>query len=131
LDWHHEARDSKEEGGPQGRRQSGRTPGRTGPGAAAADYDLVLFISGASDRSRVALANIKAIANQHLNGRYRLSVVDLYQQPERAREHEIIAVPMLVKRLPQPLRRLIGDLSDEDRVMVGLDIVAKPRNGRG
>jgi circadian clock protein KaiB len=98
---------------------------------AAVDYDLVLFISGASDRSRVALANIKAIANQHLNGRYRLSVVDLYQQPERAREHEIIAVPTLVKRLPQPLRRLIGDLSDEDRVMVGLDIVPKSRTGRG
>ena len=68
---------------------------------AAVDYDLVLFISGASDRSRLALANIKAIANEHLNGRYRLSVVDLYQQPERAREHEIIAVPTLVKRLPQ------------------------------
>jgi circadian clock protein KaiB len=98
---------------------------------AAVDYDLVLFISGASDRSRVALANIKAIANQHLNGRYRLSVVDLYQQPERAREHEIIAVPTLVKRLPQPLRRMIGDLSDEDRVMIGLDIVPKSRNGRG
>jgi circadian clock protein KaiB len=98
---------------------------------AAVDYDLVLFISGASDRSRVALANVKAIANQHLNGRYRLSVVDLYQQPERAREHEIIAVPTLVKRLPQPLRRLIGDLSDEDRVMVGLDIVPKSRTGPG
>jgi circadian clock protein KaiB len=99
--------------------------------AAVVDYDLVLFISGASDRSRVALANVKAIVNEHLNGRYRLSVVDLYQQPERAREHEIIAVPTLVKRLPQPLRRLIGDLSDEDRVMVGLDIVPKSRNGRG
>ena len=98
---------------------------------AAVDYDLVLFISGASERSRLALANIKAIANEHLNGRYRLSVVDLYQQPERAREHEIIAVPTLVKRLPAPLRRLIGDLSDEDRVMVGLDIVPKSRNGRG
>jgi circadian clock protein KaiB len=98
---------------------------------AAVDYDLVLFISGASDRSRLALANVKAIANQHLNGRYRLSVVDLYQQPERAREHEIIAVPTLVKRLPQPLRRLIGDLSDEDRVMVGLDIVPKSRTGQG
>jgi len=98
---------------------------------AAVDYDLVLFISGASDRSRLALANIKAIANEHLNGRYRLSVVDLYQQPERAREHEIIAVPTLVKRLPQPLRRLIGDLADEDRVMVGLDIVPKLRAGRG
>lgn len=98
---------------------------------AAVDYDLVLFISGASERSRLALANIKAIANEHLNGRYRLSVVDLYQQPERAREHEIIAVPTLVKRLPAPLRRMIGDLSDEDRVMVGLDIMPKPRNGRG
>jgi circadian clock protein KaiB len=99
--------------------------------AAAVDYDLVLFISGASDRSRVALANIKAIVNEHLDGRYRLSVVDLYQQPQRAREHEIIAVPTLVKRLPQPLRRMIGDLSDEDRVMIGLDIVPKPRHGRG
>lgn len=99
--------------------------------SAAVDYDLVLFISGASERSRLALANIKAIVNEHLNGRYRLSVVDLYQQPERAREHEIIAVPTLVKRLPQPLRRMIGDLSDEDRVMVGLDIVPKPRSGRG
>ena len=99
--------------------------------AAAVDYDLVLFISGASDRSRLALANIKAIASQHLDGRYRLSVVDLYQQPQRAREHEIIAVPTLVKRLPQPLRRLIGDLSDEDRVMIGLDIVPKSRTGRG
>lgn len=98
---------------------------------AVVDYDLVLFISGASDRSRLALANIKAIVNEHLNGRYRLSVVDLYQQPERAREHEIIAVPTLVKRLPQPLRRLIGDLSDEDRVMIGLDIVPKTRTGRG
>jgi circadian clock protein KaiB len=99
--------------------------------AAAADYDLVLFISGASERSRLALANIKAIVNEHLNGRYRLSVVDLYQQPQRAREHEIIAVPTLVKRLPQPLRRMIGDLSDEDKVMIGLDLVPKSRNARG
>ena len=99
--------------------------------AAAADYDLVLFISGASERSRLALANIKAIVNEHLNGRYRLSVVDLYQQPQRAREHEIIAVPTLVKRLPQPLRRMIGDLSDEDKVMIGLVLVPKSRTGPG
>jgi circadian clock protein KaiB len=94
------------------------------------EYDLVLFIGGATDRSRVALANVKAIAAEHLAGRYRLSVVDLYQQPERAREHEIIAVPTLVKRLPEPLRRLIGDLSDEERVMIGLDIVPKSRSSR-
>jgi circadian clock protein KaiB len=111
-----------------GRKASGRSSRKR---AAPLDYDLVLFISGASDRSRVALANIKAIANEHLKGRYRLAVVDLYQQPERAREHEIIAVPTLVKRLPSPLRRLIGDLSDEDRVMIGLDIVPKSRSGRG
>jgi circadian clock protein KaiB len=107
------------------RRKAAASRPRRGP---AIEYDLVLFISGASDRSRIALANVKAIANQHLNGRYRLSVVDLYQQPERAREHQIIAVPTLVKRLPAPLRRLIGDLSDEDRVMVGLDIVPKSRS---
>ena len=104
---------------------------RRRPDAAVADYDLVLFISGASDRSRLALANIKTIVNEHLDGRYRLSVVDLYQQPERARGRvEIISVPTLVKRLPQPLRRLIGDLSDEDRVMIGLDLVPKSRIGR-
>ena len=119
-------------------KQAGRTAGRKAASprprrirvTAPVDYDLVLFISGASDRSRLALANIKAIVNEHLDGRYRLSVVDLYQQPERAREHEIIAVPTLVKRLPQPLRRLIGDLSDEDRVMIGLDIAPKSRNGQ-
>lgn len=115
---------------PAGRKAASPRP-RQRRAAAAVDYDLVLFISGASDRSRVALANIKAIVNEHLDGRYRLSVVDLYQQPQRAREHEIIAVPTLVKRLPQPLRRMIGDLSDEDRVMIGLDIVPKPRHGRG
>ena len=111
---------------PVGRKAAASRPRRI----ASLEYDLVLFISGASDRSRLALANIKAIVNEHLNGRYRLSVVDLYQQPERAREHEIIAVPTLVKRLPEPLRRLIGDLSDEERVMVGLDIVPKSRNSR-
>jgi len=111
------------------RKKASPRPRRT-RAAAAADYDLVLFISGASERSRLALANIKTIVNEHLDGRYRLSVVDLYQQPQRAREHEIIAVPTLVKRLPQPLRRMIGDLSDEDKVMIGLDLVPKSRNAR-
>jgi circadian clock protein KaiB len=114
---------------PAARKAAGLNPRRSRT-VDAEEYDLVLFISGASERSRLALANVRAIANEHLKGRYRLSVVDLYQQPERAREHEIIAVPTLVKRLPAPLRRLIGDLSDEDRVMIGLDIVAKSRNGR-
>ena len=92
-------------------------------------YELVLDISGATANSRLALANVKAVGDTHLKGRYRLSVVDLYQQPERAREQGIIAVPMLVKSLPAPLRRMIGDLSNEERVLIGLDLIAKPVRG--
>ena len=89
-------------------------------------YELQLYISGATERSSTALANVKAIAEKRLHGRYRLSVVDLYQQPEKAREREVTAVPMLVKMLPLPLRRVVGDLSNEDRVLIGLDLVPKP-----
>jgi len=100
---------------------------RTGQPAVPADgYELVLYISGASKHSRVALGNIKAIGEKYLTGHYRLEVVDLYQQPERAREQGIVAVPMLVKTLPLPLRRMIGDLSDEEHVLIGLDLVPRP-----
>jgi len=97
-------------------------------GSAASDqkYDLVLFIAGATERSRSALANVKGFGERALKGRYRLSVVDLYQQPGAARGQDIVAVPTLVKRLPLPLRRVVGDLSDEDRVLVGLDLVPNP-----
>lgn len=105
----------------------GKRSARAGKPAAPADgYELVLYISGATEHSRLALGNIKAIGEKHLKGRYRLEVVDLYQQPDRAREQEIVAVPMLVKKLPLPLRRMIGDLSNEEHVLIGLDLVPRP-----
>jgi len=73
----------------------------------------------------LALANIKAIAERHLQGRYRLAVVDLFQQPERAHADQIIVVPTLVKQLPLPLRRMVGGLTSEERVLIGLDLVPK------
>jgi circadian clock protein KaiB len=73
-------------------------------------------------RSSLAIANIKEICEEHLKGRYALEVIDIYQQPVLAKGDQIIAVPTLIRRLPMPLRRLIGDLSDRPRVLIGLDL---------
>lgn len=85
-------------------------------------YHLRLYIAGMTDRSRMALKNIKKICEEQLQGKYELEVVDVYQQPEAGREQQIIAVPTLVKQLPLPIRRLLGDLSDEEKVIISLDI---------
>lgn len=85
-------------------------------------YLLRLYVTGLTPKSVQAIANIKRICTEHLEGRYTLEVIDLYQQPERAREAQIIAAPTLVKELPSPLRRIIGDLADQERVLVGLDL---------
>lgn len=102
-------------------------PGRTrAAGPAARDperYVLKLFVTGSTARSIRAIENIRRICEEKLNGRYELQVIDLYQQPSLAAGEQIIAAPTLVKLLPSPLRRLVGDLSDEKRVLVGLDIV--------
>ena len=90
-----------------------------------AEYDLYLYISGATEHSKAALANIKAVGEKHLKGNYRLTVVDLYQQPGLASKQDIIVAPTLVKKQPLPLRTLIGDLSDEESVLIGLDIVPR------
>jgi circadian clock protein KaiB len=94
--------------------------------AGPAYYVLRLFITGTTPRSARAIQNIRKICEEHLAGRYDLEVIDIYQHPEHARAEQIIVTPTLVKKLPLPLRRLIGDLSDTDRVMVGLDIVRRP-----
>jgi circadian clock protein KaiB len=73
-------------------------------------------------RSARAIANIQEICEEHLKGRYALEVIDIYQQPVLARGDQIVAVPTLLKKLPLPLRRLIGDLSDRERVLIGLDL---------
>jgi circadian clock protein KaiB len=85
----------------------------------------VLYISGATENSRLALLNIRNLLDKHLAGRCQLAVVDLYQDPWRAEQHDVIAVPMLIKTRPSPLRRLIGDLSDEGRVLSGLDLIPR------
>ena len=85
-------------------------------------YGLRLYVSGMTPRSVRAIANIKEICEEHLKGRYALQVIDIYQQPVLAKGDQIIAVTTLLKRLPPPLRRIIGDLSDRERVLVGLDL---------
>lgn len=95
---------------------------------ATENYVLRLFVSGATPRSVAAIENIKEICESHLQGRYDLQVIDIYQQPEMARNAEIIAAPTLIKQLPLPLRKILGDLSETERVLVGLDLVTRPAN---
>ncbi|GFO59991.1 KaiB 1 [Geomonas silvestris] len=83
-------------------------------------YAFRLFVSGMTPNSLRAIENIRAFCQQHLEGRYRLEIIDIYQQPQCAKEHQIVAVPTLVKQTPPPARRFIGDLSHTDRLLRGL-----------
>ena len=85
-------------------------------------YLLRLYVTGSTPQSVRAIENIKKICEEHLKGRYELEVVDLYQKPSLANGEQIIAAPTLIKKLPQPLRRIIGDMSNTERVLVGLDL---------
>ncbi len=85
-------------------------------------YILRLYVAGTTPNSVRAISNIKEICEKHLKGRYELEVVDLYQQPGLASGEQIIAAPTLIKKLPLPLRRIIGDMSAVDKVLVGLDL---------
>ena len=89
-------------------------------------YVLQLYVTGMTPRSTRAIANAKKICEEHLQGPYALSVIDVYQQPQLAKDAQIIAVPTLVKKLPLPLRRIIGDLSDREQVLLGLKLTPKP-----
>jgi circadian clock protein KaiB len=89
-------------------------------------YRLRLFVTGTTPNSARAIRNIRAICEKKLSGRYDLEVVDIYQHPERAKPDQVVVIPTLVKRLPLPVRRLIGDLSNHDRVLAGLDIQSFP-----
>lgn len=86
------------------------------------EWHLCLYVAGQSPKSLSALANLKALCEEHLAGRYEIEVVDLVEHPARARSDDILAIPTLVRRLPAPLRKIIGDLSNTDRVLVGLRI---------
>jgi len=91
-------------------------------------YVLRLYVTGITPRSTKAIANVREICEEYLKGRYELEVVDIYQQPKLAQGEQIIAAPTLIKKLPLPLRRLIGDMSDRERFLVGIDL--KPRKPR-
>lgn len=90
---------------------------------AAERYKLRLFITGSTPRSARAIQNMRQICDENLKGRYDLEVIDVYDDPEATKELQIIATPTLVKILPEPLRRIIGDLSDKERVLAGLNIL--------
>jgi circadian clock protein KaiB len=90
-----------------------------------AKYVLRLYVTGMTPKSTQAIANVQRICNEHLAGRYELKVIDIYQQPKLAKGEQIVAIPTLIKKLPLPLRRLIGDMSDTERVLVGIDLKPK------
>jgi circadian clock protein KaiB len=86
------------------------------------DYNLRLFIAGASPNSLRAISNMRSFCEEHLKGRYHLEIVDVYQQPQIATKDQVIALPLLIKSSPLPFKRLIGDMSDKAKVMKGLGL---------
>jgi circadian clock protein KaiB len=93
--------------------------------ASAEIWILRLYTAGQSPKSLAALANLKRVCDEHLAGRYTIEVIDLLKNPRLAKDDQIVAIPTLVRKLPEPLRRLVGDLSDTDRTLVGLQL--RPR----
>jgi circadian clock protein KaiB len=86
------------------------------------EYVLRLYITGSTSRSVLAIKNLKRICEEYLEGRYELEVIDLYQMPTLAKDEQIIAAPTLIKKLPLPFRRIIGDMSNVEKVLMGLDL---------
>jgi len=91
-------------------------------------WQLRLYVTGQTQRSQTALSNLKEVCEAHLEARYRITVVDLLKQPQLAKGDQILAIPTVVRKLPRPMRTVIGNLSNLDRVLVGLDLqrTAKP-----
>ena len=93
-----------------------------------AKYVLRLYVTGMTPKSTLAIANVQKLCEKHLAGCCELKVIDIYQQPKLAKGEQIIATPTLIKKLPLPLRKFIGDMSDTERFLVGIDL--KPKNSR-
>jgi len=92
-------------------------------------WELRLYVAGQTPRSRSAFSNLKKICEDHLPERYSIEVIDLLEQPELSSGDQILAIPTLVRRLPKPMRKIIGDLSDTERVLVGLDLRCASHKG--
>ena len=101
------------------------TLAKAAAGRRNAKYVLRLYVAGMTPRSAAAIRAMTQICEEHLNGRYVLDVVDIYRQPTLARGEQIIAAPTLIKKLPLPLQRMIGDMADTERILVGLDLRSK------
>lgn len=97
------------------RKPSSKTP-------ASEVWDLKLYVAGQSPKSITAFANLKKLCEEHLKGKFRIEVIDLLKNPQLAKGDQILAVPTLVRKLPVPIRKIIGDLSNTERVLVGLDL---------
>jgi circadian clock protein KaiB len=100
-----------------------RTAKEKRSGAKQHEWKLRLYVAGETQRSLTAFANLKKICDEHLPNRYSIEVIDLLKQPQMAQSDQIVALPTLVRKLPPPIRRVIGDLSNHDRVMVGMDLL--------
>ena len=106
------------------RGQSKTTRRKAQPGKPRSNkWILRLYVAGRTPKAITAFNNLKAICEQQLKGKYTIQVIDLLKNPQLARDNQILAVPTLVRKLPLPIRRIIGDLSDSDRVLVGLDLI--------
>jgi len=104
------------------RHNTGRNCGQAEPRT----WELRLYVAGQTPKSVRAFANLKRICEEHLAGQYRIEVIDLVENPRLAREHQIVAIPTLVRKLPEPVRKIIGDLANTERVLVGLEICPVP-----
>ena len=91
-------------------------------GTAKVEWELRLYIAGQSRKSLVALTNLKRLCEEHLQGRYHIEIIDLLQSPQLAAGDQILAIPTLVRKLPAPMKKIIGDFSNEERALVGLDL---------
>lgn len=89
------------------------------------EYKLMLYVAGTTPKSLEAFANLRRICEEYLKGRYRIEVIDLIKNPTLAKGDQIVAIPTLVRKLPPPLKKIIGDLSNKERVLVGLNIIGK------
>ena len=99
-----------------------KTKRRTSSSSKAKAWELRLYVAGQTPRSLAAFANLKKICEEHLAGQYHIEVIDLIKKPQLASGDQILAIPTLVRKLPEPIRKIIGDLSDTERVLVGLNL---------
>ncbi len=110
-----------------GCKPAGSKPTGGKPAGNEKDYILRLYVAGQTRKSLAAFANLKRICEENLKGRYKIEIIDLLENPQLARGDQILAVPTLVRQLPPPIKKIIGDLSDTEKVLVGLDI--RPAGG--